>query len=212
MAVRIIYVRHAESLWNPIGKYQGRLDPELSERGHKQAQLLAKALKKYNPTALYSSPLKRTYMTAEYISKELGLPINVDEDLIEIDHGDWSGMLVEKVKEEYPEMFRQWLYEPQNVNFPNGEDLHKVYERVKRFQEKALEKHNGETIVAVSHTVPIRASFVAGLNLPLDKFWSFGCDNASYSILDYDTVRPILYKLNNTYFLGELFVPALDAL
>ncbi len=210
--VRIIYVRHAESLWNPIGKYQGRLDPELSDRGHKQAPLIAKALKKYNPTALYSSPLKRTYQTAEYISKELGLPINISEKIIEIDHGDWSGMLVDEVKEKYPDLFRAWLYEPENVKFPNGESLIDVYYRVKKFQEYALEKHEGETIIAVSHTVPIRASFVAGLDLPLSKFWAFGCDNASYSILDYEIVRPILYKLNNTYFLGELFVPALDAL
>ncbi len=210
--VRIIYVRHAESLWNPIGKYQGRLDPELSERGHKQAPLIAKALKKYNPTALYSSPLKRTYQTAEYISKELGLPINISEEIIEIDHGDWSGMLVDEVKEKYPDLFRAWLYEPENVKFPNGESLVDVFYRVKKFQEIALEKHDGETIIAVSHTVPIRASFVAGLGLPLGKFWAFGCDNASYSILDYEIVRPILYKLNNTYFLGELFVPALDAL
>ncbi|ACO03386.1 MAG TPA: histidine phosphatase family protein [Persephonella sp.] len=212
MAVRIIYVRHAESLWNPIGKYQGRLDPELSERGHKQAELLAKILKKYEPSALYSSPLKRTYMTAEYISKELDLPINIDEDIIEIDHGEWSGMLVEEVKEKYPDLFRQWLYEPETIKFPHGETLIDVYNRVKRFQERMLEKHEGETIIAVSHTVPIRASFVAGLDLPLAKFWSFGCDNASYSILDYEKVRPILYKLNNTYFLGDLFIPALDAL
>ncbi len=210
--VKIIYVRHAESLWNPIGRYQGRLDPELSERGKKQAPLIAKALKKYNPTALYSSPLKRTYQTAEYIGKELGLPVNIDENLIEIDHGDWAGMLVEEVKEKYPDMFRQWLYEPETVDFPNGESLYEVYHRVRRFQEDVLEKHDGETIVAVSHTVPIRASFVAGLDLSLRKFWSFGCDNASYSILEYEKVRPILYKLNNTYFLGDLYVPALDAL
>ncbi len=212
MVVRIIYTRHAESLWNPIGRYQGRLDPELSERGHKQAERLAKALKKYNPVAIYSSPLKRTYMTAEYISKELNLPININEDIIEIDHGDWSGMLVKEVREKYPDMFHDWLYHPETVKFPNGESLHDVYERVKKFQEDMLKKHDGQTIVAVSHTVPIRASFVSGLNIPLEKFWSFGCDNASYSILDFDHIRPILYKLNNTYFLEELFVPALDAL
>jgi probable phosphoglycerate mutase len=210
--VRIIFVRHAESLWNPIGRYQGRLDPELSERGHNQAKLIANALKKYNPTALYSSPLKRTYQTAEYISRELNLPIIENEDIIEIDHGDWSGLLVEEVKEKYPEMFRQWIFEPHLVKFPNGESLEDVFNRVKKFLKHALEKHENETIVVVSHTVPIRASLTAGLNLDMDKFWIFGCDNASYSILDYDTVRPILYKLNNTYYLGDYFVPALDAL
>jgi len=141
-------------------------------------------------------------------SKELDLPINVDENLIEIDHGDWAGMLVEEVREKYPDMFRQWLYEPETVDFPNGESLYDVYHRVRRFQEDVFEKHDGETIIAVSHTVPIRASFVAGLDLSLRKFWSFGCDNASYSILEYEKVRPILYKLNNTYFLlrGKLWI------
>ncbi len=210
--VRIIFIRHAESLWNPIGRYQGRLDPELSEKGHKQAQLIAKAIKKYNPTTLYSSPLKRTYQTAEYISKELNLPIIKNEDIIEIDHGDWSGLLVEEVKEKYPDMFRQWLYEPHLVKFSNGESLEDVFKRVKKFLNYVKEKHENETIIAVSHTVPIRASLTAGLNLDMDKFWIFGCDNASYSILDYDEVRPILYKLNNTYYLGEYYVPALDAL
>jgi len=212
VAVRIIYVRHAESLWNPIGRYQGRLDPELSERGHKQAPLIAQALKKYNPTALYSSPLKRTYQTAQYISVETNLPIITDTDIIEIDHGDWSGLFIEEVKEKYPDMFREWIYEPHKVKFPNGESLIDVYNRVKNFQQKVLQKHDGETIIVVSHTVPIRASLVAGLDVPLEKFWSFGCDNASYSILDYDPVRPILYKLNNTYFLGDYFIPSLDAL
>ncbi|MGC9080520.1 phosphoserine phosphatase PspA [Sulfurihydrogenibium sp.] len=210
--VRIIFVRHAESLWNPIGRYQGRLDPELSERGHRQAKLIGQALKKYNPSALYASPLKRTYQTAEYISRELNLPIIKNEDIIEIDHGDWSGMLVEEVKEKYPEMFRQWIYEPHTVTFPNGESLKDVFERTKKFLNYVLSKHEGETIIVVSHTVPIRASLTVGLNLDMDKFWAFGCDNASYSILDYDPVRPILYKLNNTYYLGEEFVPALDAL
>lgn len=210
--VRIILVRHAESLWNPIGRYQGRLDPELSQKGHKQAQLIGEALKKYNPTVLYSSPLKRTYQTAEYISKSLNLPININREMIEIDHGDWSGMLVEEVKEKYPEMFRDWLYQPQKVKFPNGESLLDVFVRVRKFLDSMIEKHDGETVVVVSHTVPIRACLTAGLGLSEDKFWSFGCDNASYSILDYERVRPILYKLNNTYYLGEYFIPALDAL
>lgn len=210
--VRIIFVRHAESLWNPIGRYQGRLDPELSSKGHKQAQLIGEALKKYNPDVLYSSPLKRTYQTAEYISKSLNLNININTDIIEIDHGDWSGMLVEEVKEKYPDMFRQWLYEPDTVKFPNGESLIDVFDRVRNFLKTMLEKHDGQTVVVVSHTVPIRACLTAGLGLAESKFWSFGCDNASYSILDYDKVRPILYKLNNTYYLGEYFIPALDAL
>lgn len=210
--VRIIFIRHAESLWNPIGRYQGRLDPELSEKGHKQAQLIAQAIKKYNPTTLYSSPLKRTYQTADYISKELNLPIRKNEDIIEIDHGDWSGLLVEEVKEKYPDMFRQWLYEPHLVKFPNGESLEDIFKRVKKFLNYVKEKHENETIIVVSHTVPIRALLTAGLNLDMDKFWIFGCDNASYSILDYDEVRPILYKLNNTYYLGEYYIPALDAL
>ena len=190
--VKLFIIRHAESEWNPIGRYQGLLDPGLSERGLKQAELLGRALEKEKIDVIYSSPLKRTYQTAQEIAKRRGLEIIEDKRIIEIDHGVWSGMLVEEVKERFPEDFRMWLEEPHRVKFEGGESLQDVFKRVKDFLEFIREKHWGQTVAIVSHTVPIRAMLCALLNIDLSKFWVFGCDNSSYSLVRMEEKRNVI--------------------
>jgi len=191
-------IRHAESQWNPIGRYQGLLDPDLSERGEKQAKLLALELQNKGIELIYTSPLKRTKRTAQIVAQTLGVPLIEDRRVIEIDHGVWSGKLVEEVKKEFPEMFETWIKEPWKVDFPQGENLLKVYERIKNFVEEVKQKHQGQTVAVVSHTVPIRALYCAALELPIERFWSFGCDNASYSVIKFEEDRTTLHKLNVT--------------
>ena len=210
--VKLFIIRHAESEWNPIGRYQGLLDPGLSERGLKQAELLGRALEKEKIDFLYSSPLRRTYQTAQEIAKRHGLEVIEDRRIIEIDHGVWSGMLVEEVKERFPEDFRMWLEEPHRVKFEGGESLQDVFKRVKDFLEFIRGKHWGQTVAIVSHTVPIRAMLCALLNIDLSKFWVFGCDNASYSLVHMEEKRNVIVKLNITCHLGELYVQAHHAL
>jgi probable phosphoglycerate mutase len=210
--VKLFIIRHAESEWNPIGRYQGLLDPGLSERGLKQAELLGRALEKEKIDVIYSSPLRRTYQTAQEIAKRHGLEFVEDKRIIEIDHGVWSGMLVEEVKERFPEDFRRWLEEPHRVKFEGGESLEDVFKRVKDFVEFLREKHWGQTVAIVSHTVPIRAMLCALLNIDLSKFWAFGCDNASYSLVHMEEKRNVIVKLNITCHLGELYVQAHHAL
>ncbi len=210
--LKLIIVRHAESEWNPVGRYQGLLDPELSERGKKQAEVLSEELKKENIARVYSSPLKRTYETARVIARKLGVPLEREERIIEIDHGKWSGLLVEEVKRKYPEEFELWLKEPHSIKFEGGESLEDVYRRVSDFLKDLKEKHENETVVVVSHTVPIRCMFCALLGVDLSKFWSFGCDNASYSVILMEDGRNIIQKLNITCHLGDLYVEAHMAL
>jgi len=210
--VRLFLVRHAESEWNPVGRYQGLLDPELSERGRIQAKLLASAFEKEKIDVIYSSPLKRTYQTAVEIASKHNLEVIKEKRIIEIDHGVWSGMLVDEVKEKYPEDFRRWLEEPHKVKFEGGESLEEVHERVREFLKFVKENHQNQTVVAVSHTVPIRAMLCALLDIDLSKFWAFGCDNASYTLVHMQEKRNVIVKLNITCHLGEWYVEAHSAL
>ncbi|HIQ48121.1 MAG TPA: histidine phosphatase family protein [Aquifex aeolicus] len=211
--LKLIVVRHAESQWNPIGRYQGLLDPDLTERGVEQAKKLAQVLKKENINALFSSPLKRTFRTAQIIGEEIGLEPIKEEKIIEIDHGVWSGLLVDEVKEKFPKDFELWLKEPHKVKFPEGESLLDVFKRIKDFLEFLLENYNEKTVAIVSHTVPIRCLYCAVLDIDLSKFWSFGCDNASYSVVYLDTEgRNVIQKLNITCHLGDLYVESHEAL
>jgi len=209
---KLIIVRHAESQWNPVGRYQGLLDPELTDRGRLQAEALAHELKRERVAKVYTSPLKRTFDTARIVGEHLGVPVEKEERIIEIDHGKWSGLLVEEVKEKYPEEFEQWIKEPHRIRFEGGESLEDVYRRVRDFLEDVRNKHDEETVVVVSHTVPIRCMYCALLDIDLSKFWSFGCDNASYSVVLMEEERNVLQKLNITCHLGDLYVEAHRAL
>ncbi|HIC97339.1 MAG TPA: histidine phosphatase family protein [Aquificaceae bacterium] len=210
--LKLVIIRHAESRWNPLGRYQGLMDPELSERGERQAQALAHALKGEEITRIYTSPLKRAYQTAKAVASELGVPIYREDRIIEIDHGKWSGMLVDEVKEKFPEEFEVWLKEPHRAEFEGGESLRDVHARVSDFLETLKEKHEGETVAVVSHTVPIRCMYCALLGVDLSRFWCFGCDNASYSVVLMEDGRNVLHRLNITCHLGELYVEAHSAL
>ncbi|RLJ70912.1 putative phosphoglycerate mutase [Hydrogenivirga caldilitoris] len=210
--LKLIIARHAESQWNPVGRYQGLLDPELTERGKAQAEALAYEFQKEKVSRIYSSPLKRTFQTAKIISDKLAVPLHREDRVIEIDHGNWSGMLVDEVKEKYPREFEMWLKEPHRVKFEGGESLEDVFRRVKDFLEYVRKEHEDETVIVVSHTVPIRCMYCALLDIDLSKFWSFGCDNASYSVVIMEDERNVLQKLNITCHLGELYVQAHKAL
>ncbi len=210
--VKLYIIRHAESEWNPIGRYQGLLDPELSQRGREQAKRLREHFKNISLDAIYSSPLKRTYETALEVAEAQGLEVVKEERVIEIDHGVWSGLLVEEVQQKYPEDFKRWLEEPHKIRFEGGESLIEVQERVKDFLQDIKEKHWGQRVAVVSHTVPIRTMYCTLLNIDLSRFWSFGCDNASYSVVHMERDRNVIIQLNITCHLGDLYVEAHKAL
>ena len=83
----------------------------------------------YEITKIISSDLQRTITTADYVSKELGLPIVKNEKLREINNGDLAGMLNEEAIIRYPGLFFSSL--EMNKSYPNGESPNDFYVRVK---------------------------------------------------------------------------------
>jgi broad specificity phosphatase PhoE len=76
-------LRHGE-VYNPTRILYGRLPGfRLSSLGEQMAQAAATALARRDVTHVISSPLERALQTAEPIAKEFGLPVEVDERLIE---------------------------------------------------------------------------------------------------------------------------------
>src|SRR5262245_13614095 len=128
----IILIRHAESIANTQGIYQGQTyDTDLSNLGKKQADALARAIAKLGAVeAVYASPLKRTWQTAQKVSQIAMLPEPVVENrLIETNHGLWEGLSVAEIQEQYPELLMAWKKEPATVTFPEGENLQQMLDR-----------------------------------------------------------------------------------
>lgn len=104
--MRLIFVRHAESLANLEGRYQGRGDYNLSDCGRQQAEQLSRrfALEQLSPTRIYSSPLRRAMETAEIVCRNWTLAIEPWHDLIEYDVGAFTGLTWPDIVTRYPAM------------------------------------------------------------------------------------------------------------
>ena len=98
---RLLVVRHGQSEWNAVGRWQGRADPPLTMEGRRQAAAAARALGTFD--GVVSSPLQRAAETAAIIAEHLGIgPVLTDPDLMERDAGEWQGLTRGQIEMEWP--------------------------------------------------------------------------------------------------------------
>lgn len=101
---RILLVRHGESTWNAVRRWQGQADPPLSERGEKQAKRAISVAQELGPFAgVVTSTLQRARRTGELIA--VGLGIELLEPLAgmsERDAGEWEGLTRVEIEDRYP--------------------------------------------------------------------------------------------------------------
>jgi len=65
VSVRLLLVRHGETVWNANQRYQGQRDVPLSPEGRRQARQLRERLRRETVHAVYASDLSRARETAE---------------------------------------------------------------------------------------------------------------------------------------------------
>ena len=183
--MRLILIRHGETDWNVMGRYQGQADPALNENGISQAHELAAVLTAEDLMVVYTSPLLRATQTAEILSERLSIPMCVDPRFMEIHQGDWEARLRSEIEELYPDLFRRWEAEPWEVTPPQGEHLSEVQVRVYAAIDDLARKYPGKSVGLVAHRIPIA----------LIKM--------RYQGLDKDIVRTL--HLPNAYF-EEIFI------
>jgi probable phosphoglycerate mutase len=97
----MLLVRHGQSEWNALGRWQGQADPPLSNLGRQQAFSAAPRIGTVD--VIISSDLQRAVETAQIISAQLGVgPVVVEPDLRERDAGAWSGLTAEQIDAGWP--------------------------------------------------------------------------------------------------------------
>ena len=129
---KIIIVRHCQAEGNLKRFFQGSIDTDITELGEKQIEKVAELLSGEPIEVMYSSPKKRAMKTAEGINIYHKLPIKTDDEIVEIDAGDWEGVLLTDIEKIYPEQMDNWRNDPAKFHAPNGESMAEVYERVKK--------------------------------------------------------------------------------
>jgi probable phosphoglycerate mutase len=190
----IILVRHGRTLLTESHRISGRggSDPQLSEAGIQDAQAVAEELTKVShsgpyarvvkPTVVVSSPIARTRETASIVATRLGIPVEINEDIAEISFGDWDGHTNQEVAENWPEQYEQWRGDVK-ISPPGGESLEEFDVRVQKGLADILAKYEGQTVIVVSHVMPIRGFLKSALQAGWPAYWRTSVAPCSMSII-----------------------------
>jgi broad specificity phosphatase PhoE len=152
------FCRHAE-VHNPRQVLYGRLPRfRLTPYGHQQAAQLGTFLAPQPLTTLYTSPLLRARQTAQVIiAARPGLKARTDQLLIEVDTGH-DGVPLAQIGD-----FN--FYEP--LAHPQDETIENVRDRILMFVRRAIRRHHGQMIAAVSHGDPVVILHAHYFGLPM---------------------------------------------
>ena len=227
MSTRVILVRHGQSTYNIESRIQGRLDASvLTETGQNTARQVGEALQSLKFDAIYSSPLQRAKQTAEIIHSYLESPppVQIKENLREIDLPLWEGMLREEVIEKYPEDYSLWKKHPHKfymkLSTPEGETKHftvlSLFEQAHRFWPEILTHNTHKTILVVAHNGINRCLISTALGIEPSYYHSIQQSNCGINILNFTPPYPSFGKhepggsiqlesMNLTTHIGEKF-------
>lgn len=158
-------IRHAEPDISVQGRCYGSLDVALSATGREQAAQLGERLKAEPLVAVYSSPRLRALQTAEAIAAPHHIAVEICPALRELDFGDFEGRPYDEIAASHPEIFRQWMEHPTEVQFPNGESFARMRERVLGAYHPLLMAHKGMSIALVTHGGVVRIILADALGI-----------------------------------------------
>ena len=201
--MKLVLVRHGETEWNKLGKFQGHCDIALNSRGMAQARETAQAVMVWKHSAVFSSPLLRTMQVAQEISRLSGMPVVQVPGLKELSLGDLEGVTGEEMQTGWPEVYAAWRDDPAAVSMPNGESLAELQERACTALD-ALEQAHGEdeALILVSHNFAIRSIVGKVLGMPLSNFHRMSLSLSSICVVESDPWGRRLLSYNSTCHLS----------
>jgi len=193
--MRLIFVRHGETVENVNDIAQGHSPGKLTEKGKRQAQQVGELLKKILIDRIYVSNLKRAKDTAKYIQKyHSNARVVYDSNLRERSMGIYDG--TSHLITNHPVRKSGLTYD--NFKPPKGESLHDVDRRAKSFLQELHKRPKNETILVVSHDGLINLILKHIFRIPRNGKKYYPIKNAAVTILDIESNKsPKVHKLNS---------------
>ncbi len=155
--INLYITRHGETEWNTQRRLQGWRNSPLTKKGIAQGNLLRDAVKKYNITKIYTSTSERAVKTAMAARGKTTIPVELMDELREMNMGDWEGRTIDEIKEREPENFSNYWNAPHLFVKNTGEDFDEILDRSKKAIEKILEEEKEGNILIVTHGVTLKA-------------------------------------------------------
>lgn len=167
----VYLLRHGETAYNADGnRYCGTTDIGLTDKGLRQAEMIAQSINNIQFDAVYASPLQRAYHTATLASNNKQEVVK-DERLLELDFGQWEGKTRAEFVAENPLLWEQWDNAPEKYRAGGtGNTATEIVERVDCFFLEMLNKHTHGIILVVAHNTVNRLYLAYKLGMPLRNY------------------------------------------
>ena len=200
--LKILLVRHGQTEWNDVSRFQGSTDVPLNETGLAQAEKTARRIEGWPVDAVYTSPLTRSRQTADIIAARYRKSPVVMDDLTEINFGSWEGFYFNKLLEKKDESLLKWIADPFFQTPPGAENWDSIRQRAERAVNSVLGS-GYKNIVIVSHGGIMRALLVTFLGFDPHTVWKIRSTNCSLTGIEVREHETMLAFSNDDLHLKE---------
>jgi len=179
----IIFLRHGQAKNNTERVLAGRTPGvPLTEKGVDQSEQAAKFLEEMNISAIYSSPIERAKNTAEIIGKHVSIDVRIDDRLIELDMGKFTGRPYDEIFSSHGNVFMKFYRGELEIAHNGVETFEQVKRRILDIVDHVIENHPDENVVLVTHMDPIKAMLSTVVSLSPENLFELIIANASLNI------------------------------
>ena len=189
-------IRHGEVEKRYQSVFGGRIDMQLSPRGHRQAAALAGYLHHTEFDALYASPMRRVHQTLAPLRRNGWPEPVVMPALREVDFGDWTGLGWDEVETRFGASAYTWLDQMERDAIPGAESARAFRARLRPVVRQLLARHPGQQVAVVCHGGVIRMVLAILLGWPLPKTAAFEIDYASVTQVAWAPHKTRLHLVN----------------
>ena len=180
---QIIFLRHGQAKNNTERVLSGRTPGvPLTDKGITQAQQTAELLEHMNISAIYSSPIQRAKHTAEIVGKHNSIDVKIDDRLIELDMGKFTGIPYDEIFASHGNVFLKFYNGELEIAHNGVETFADVKKRVTSIVDEIIEKHPDQNVVLVTHMDPIKAMLSNVVDLSPTNLFELIIANAALNL------------------------------
>ncbi len=165
----LVLVRHGRADGNSLHRFLGWGNVYLDEAGRRQAAAAADRLAHADIDVIVTSDLARAVETATVLGDRLGVPVEHEARLREIDNGEWTLRLPTEIATGWPDLWEAYTGGA-DVLRPGGERWADVGTRVVAALTELLARPERVAVVTHGGPVLIGAAWVLGIVLPGNIF------------------------------------------
>ena len=179
----IIFLRHGQAKNNTERILAGRTPGvPLTEEGVDQSEKAAKFLEEMNISTIYSSPIERAKNTAEIVGKHNSIDVRIDDRLIELDMGKFTGKPYDEIFSSHGNVFMKFYRGELEIAHNGVETFEEVKKRIRDMVDHVIDNHPDENVVLVTHMDPIKAMLSTVVSFSPENLYELIIPNASLNI------------------------------